>query len=200
MNRFLVAAAVGAGVFALAGAGAAALDSAGDANGQVVQQTNALTATCAGSAVSFTNDVTGADLSSLHISQQSVEHGLSAPYYSNNCDGDWVQGVAQLTNGSLAYTNKVWIPTSNISSASSFWFLPGSPPNLSQFGDAVYGEDLFPQFTGGVCAQDVVSTVLTVAGEIDGPGTDTTGAVVGANGLPSCPDASFFPAAPNAVG
>ena len=200
MNRFVVAAAVGAGVFALAGAGAAALDTGGDANGQVVQQTNALSATCASKAVNFSNDVTGADLTSLHIPQQSVESAGN----SNSCDGDWVQGVAQLTNGSLAYTNKVWIPTSNISSTSSDWFLGNNVGNASSYGDAPYGIDLYPQFTPGVCAQDVVSTVLTIAGEIDGPGNYTTGAIVSSTGgkgtLPSCADTADFPVSASVFG
>lgn len=185
LKRFAVAAAVGTTMFGLAGAGASMLNTSGSAT--AVQQTNALSATCQSTAVNFSNVVTNQDATSAHVSQQSIEPG---------CSNEFLQVALKMDNGSIAYSNKVWIPTSNVTSPGQEAFLLNGSTALSTYGYAVYGEDLFPQFPAGVCATDVVSTVVTVAGQINSPGSDTAGAFVGT--LPtSCANDSFFTTTPS---
>lgn len=180
LKRFAVAAAVGASVFALAGAGASALSTSGSAT--AVQQSNPLSATCQPGSVNFSNVVTNQYVTSTRIFQQSID---------SQCGGEFIQVALKMTNGSIAYSNKVWVPTSNVNSATQESFLLNGSTNLSQYGYAVYGEDLYPQFTGlNVCAKDVSSTVLTIAGQINSPGTDTAPATAGT--LPTCPGQSTF--------
>jgi hypothetical protein len=178
LKRFAVAAAVGTTMFGLAGAGASMLNTSGSAT--AVQQTNALSATCQSTAVNFSNVVTDQDATAAHVFQQSVEPG---------CSNEFLQVALKIDNGSIAYSNKVWIPTSNVTSAGQEAFLLNGSTALSTYGTAVYGEDLLSQFPAGVCAANVASTVVTVAGQIDSPGSNTAGAVVGT--LPTCTNDSF---------
>jgi hypothetical protein len=180
LKRIAAALAVGATMFGLAGAGASMLDTNGSAT--AVQQTNALSATCQTTSVNFDNVVTNQAVSSTRFFQQSIEPG---------CSNEFVQVALKMDNGSIAYSNKVWIPTSNVTSASQLAFLIGGSTNPSEYGYAVYGEDLYPEFTGlDVCAADVVSTVVTIAGQINSPGSNTAPAVTGT--LPTCANDSFF--------
>jgi hypothetical protein len=90
----------------------------------------------------------------------------------------------------VAYSNTVWIPTSNVTSASQEAFLLGGSTDLSAYGYALYGNDLYPQFPAGVLACAVQSTTLTIAGQIDtpaaSPATDEAGSVSGGTLPGSC--------------
>lgn len=178
-KRIALAAVVGATMFGLAGAGASVLSVSNQ--GPAVQQSNALSATCQPGNVDIANVVTNQLVTSTRIFQQSID---------KYCGGEFVQVALKMTNGSIAYSNKVWIPTSNVTSASQEAFLLGGSTDLSTYGYAVYGIDLYPQMPPGVCAIDVASSVVTVAGQINSPGSNTAGAVSGT--LPACPAAASF--------
>jgi hypothetical protein len=171
-NRFAIAAAVGATMFGLAGAGASLLGTSGSAT--AVQQTNAISATCQPGNLNFANVVSGSDVTSTRLFQQSIE---------SQCGGNFVQVALQLTGGAVAYSNTVWIPTSNVTSPSQEAFLLGGSTNLAAYGYALYGNDLYPQFPADVLACAVQSTTLTIAGQIDtpaaSPATDEAGSVTG---------------------
>ncbi|MST31706.1 hypothetical protein GHK86_03050 [Acidimicrobiaceae bacterium USS-CC1] len=176
LKRIAVATAIGASMFGLAGVGASSL--ATGTNNGTVQQSNALTATCQSglnSTLDFSNVVTKDDVTAARVFQQSVEP---------KCSGEMLQIALKMNNGAVVYSNKVWIPTSNVTTAQQEAFLLGGSTNLSEFGYAVYGEDLYPQFPQGVCANAVVSTVVTVADQINSPGSNTSSAVDGT--LPTC--------------
>lgn len=181
LKRIAVATAIGASMFGLAGVGASSL--ATGTNNGTVQQSNALTASCQTSInnpVDFSNIVDNQYVTSSRVFQQSIEP---------NCGGEMLQIALKMSNGTVVYSNKVWIPTSNVTSLSQEDFLTGniSPASV---GYAVYGEDLYPQFPQGVCAQKVESTVVTVADQINSPGSNTSSATVGT--LPSCANDNFF--------
>jgi hypothetical protein len=171
-NRFAIAAAVGATMFGLAGAGASLLGTSGSAT--AVQQTNAISATCQPNSVNFANVVSGTEVTETRLFQQSIE---------SQCGGNFVQVALQLTGGAVAYSNTVWIPTSNVTEASQEAFLLGGSQDLSAYGYAPYGNDLYPQFPAGVLACAVQSTTLTIAGQIDtpagSPATDEAGTYTG---------------------
>ena len=178
ISRLAMAGAVGATMFALAGAGAAALN-AGGTDG-VVQQTNALTATCQPNNIEFQNVVNKADVPYTNISQQNVDA---------QCGGQTLQVALKMDNGAVAYSTKVLIPTSNFTNDTWVQYL-GLGPNPGQYGDAPYGIDLKPMYASGVCAQHVVSTIVTVANTIASPGSMTAPAVTG--NLPSCANEAVF--------
>src|SRR5487761_2467575 len=138
-KRFAIAAAVGATMFGLAGAGASLLGTSGSAT--AVQQTNAISATCQPGNVNFANVVSGTKVVSTRLFQQSIE---------SQCGGNFVQAALTMTNGAVASSNTVWIPTSNVTSpGQEAWLLPANA-NLATYGYAVYGEDLYPQYPAGV--------------------------------------------------
>lgn len=183
LKRIAVATAIGASMFGLAGVGASSL--ATGTNNGTVQQSNALTASCQTSInnpVDFSNIVDNQYVTMARVFQQSIEP---------NCGGEMLQIALKLNTGAIVYSNKVWIPTSNVTTPQQEAFLLGGSINLSDFGYAVYGEDLYPRFTTNVCATDVQSTVVTIADQIDSPGTNTSGASVGT--VPtSCTNDNFF--------
>lgn len=182
LKRIAVATAIGASMFGLAGVGASSL--ATGTNNGTVQQSNALTASCQTSInnpVDFSNIVDNQYVTSSRVFQQSIEP---------NCGGEMLQIALKMSNGTVVYSNKVWIPTSNVTTPQQEAFLLGGSTNLSEFGYAVYGEDLYPQFPQGVCAQKVESTVVTIADQINSPGSNTSSATVGT--LPSCANDNFF--------
>ncbi|HEY5273832.1 MAG TPA: hypothetical protein VIJ34_11430 [Acidimicrobiales bacterium] len=171
-NRFAIAAAVAATMFGLAGAGASLLGTSGSAT--AVQQTNAISATCQPGNVNFANVASDNDVVSTRLFQQSIE---------SQCGGNFVQVALTMTNGAVAYSNTVWIPTSNVTSPTQESFLLGGSTDLAAYGYAVYGEDLYPQFPAGVLICGVQSTTITIAGQIDtpsaSPATDKAGSVTG---------------------
>lgn len=95
LNKLLIGGAVGASIFAIAGASASQLTNT-STNGAIVQQTDALTATCTSGGQML--NVVGSDghVDAVRMFQQD---------FQKQCQGDQAQAVLTLNSGAKVYSN-----------------------------------------------------------------------------------------------